>query len=78
MPIANIAPVLRDGILSHQRAASLLHADVSLADVQGKRAAKVVPNGLRLHQYANLYFHARNPMMYKRQAEAGSLCILRV
>ena len=31
-----------------------------------------------LHQYANLYFHARNPMMFKRQDEAPQLCVLRV
>jgi hypothetical protein len=31
-----------------------------------------------LHQYANLYFHARNPMLYKRLGEAASLCVLRV
>ncbi len=33
---------------------------------------------MKLHQYANLYFHARNPMLYKRLSEAGNLCVLRV
>jgi hypothetical protein len=37
-----------------------------------------VPGGLKLHQYANLYFDARNPMMYKRKAEAPDICVLRV
>jgi hypothetical protein len=37
-----------------------------------------VPQGLWLHQYANLYFHARNPMLYKRLGEARTLCVLRV
>jgi len=46
--------------------------------VQDKRDQKKVPGGLKLHQYANLYFHARNPMMYKRKDEASSLCVLRV
>ena len=37
-----------------------------------------MPGGLKLHQYANLYFHARNPMLYKRKDEATTLCVLRV
>ena len=37
-----------------------------------------MPGGLKLHQYANLYFHARNPMMYRRLAEVDRLCVLRV
>lgn len=45
---------------------------------QEKRDKKSVPNGLALHEYANVYFHARNPMLYKRQAEFGNLCILRI
>lgn len=47
-------------------------------EVQERRDKKRVPAGLRLHQYANLYFHARNPMLYKRKDDADSLCVLRV
>jgi len=78
MPIVNIVSVLKFGILSHEGISKLPHADVSLLDVQDKRARKSVPHGLRLHQYVNFYFHARNPMMYKRQGEAEKLCILRI
>lgn len=78
MPIANIASVMEHGILSHQGAARLEHADVSMADVQDRRANKSVPGGLRLHEYANLYFCARNPMMYRRQDERSRLCVLRI
>jgi hypothetical protein len=46
--------------------------------VQDKRDQKQVPGGLKLHQYANLYFHARNPMLFKRLNEAAELCVLRV
>jgi len=46
--------------------------------VQDKRDKKHVPGGLKLHQYANLYFHARNPMMFKRKDQASDLCVLRV
>ena len=78
MPIANIASVLEHGILSHDQAARLTHVDVSMADVQNRRAGKAVPGGLRLHQYANLYLCARNPMMYRRQNERSRLYVLRV
>ena len=46
--------------------------------IQEKRDQKLVPGGLKLHQYANLYFHARNPMLYKRLNEAANLCVLSV
>jgi hypothetical protein len=78
MPIANIGSVMTHGILSYERAAKLPHHSVAMQPVQDKRDQKQVPGGLKLHQYANLYFHARNPMLYKRQAEAPNLCILRI
>jgi hypothetical protein len=78
MPIANLASVMAHGILSYDGAAKLQHQSVALQPVQDKRDQKQIPGGLKLHQYANLYFHARNPMMYKRQAEAPNLCVLRV
>ena len=78
MPLANIPSVLTHGILSHEGAARLAHHSVALQAVQDLRDVKQVPGGLRLHQYANLYFHARNPMLSKRRNEAGNLCVLRV
>ena len=78
MPIANIGSVLAHGILSYERAAKLQHHSVAMQPVQDKRDQKQVPGGLKLHQYANLYFHARNPMMFKRKDEAPNLCIVRV
>ena len=78
MPMANIASVLVHGILSYERAAQLQHHSVVMQPVQDRRDRKQVPGGLKLHQYANLYFHARNPMLYKRKDDASNLCILRV
>jgi ssDNA thymidine ADP-ribosyltransferase, DarT len=78
MPIANVPSVMDRGILSHEQAAKVQHQSVALQPVQDKRDRKQVPGGLKLHQYANLYFHARNPMMFKRQAEAPNLCVLRI
>jgi hypothetical protein len=78
MPMENIPSVLKHGILSFEAASRIEHHSVALEDAQEKRDAKQVPGGLRLHQYANLYFHARNPMMSKRRARADDLCVLRV
>lgn len=78
MPVDNVGSVMQHGILSYERAAKLPHLSVALQPVQDLRDKKCVPGGLKLHQYANLYFHARNPMMYKRLAEVASLCVLRV
>jgi hypothetical protein len=78
MPIANVPSVMLHGILCNEEAAKLEHESVAMEEVQAVRHDKEVPGGLLLHQYANLYFHARNPMLYKRRAERDSLCILRV
>jgi hypothetical protein len=78
MPIVNMPSVMINGILSYERAAKLHHHSIALQPVQDKRDQKQVPGGLKLHQYANLYFHARNPMLFKRKGEAADLCVLRV
>lgn len=78
MPMVNVASVLAHGLLSYERAAKLPHQSVALQPVQDRRDHKHVPGGLKLHQYANLYFHARNPMLHKRLPEADNLCVLRV
>lgn len=78
MPMANIGSVMSHGILSYERAAKLRHASVAMQPMQDRRDQKHIPGGLKLHQYANLYFHARNPMLFKRLSEAASLCVLRI
>ena len=78
MPIGNVPSTMQHGILSYERASKLSHHSVAMQEVQDRRDQKQVPGGLKLHQYANLYFHARNPMLYKRKDEAADLCVLRV
>lgn len=77
-PIGNIPLILQHGILSHAQASRLPHLSVALQEVQDKRDLKRIPGGLALHEYANVYFHARNPMMSRRRDEAGKVCVLRV
>lgn len=76
IPIQNIPSVLTHGILSNVCAVNILHGDCSMAEIQDKRDMVQVPGGLKLHQYANLYFDARNPMMSKRREQAELLCVL--
>jgi ssDNA thymidine ADP-ribosyltransferase, DarT len=78
MPIANIPSVMKHGILSNEMVAQLVHRSVAMAEIQDRRDRVQVPGGLKLHQYANLYFHARNPMLFKLKAQAESLCVLRI
>jgi hypothetical protein len=76
MPIENIPSVLALGILSYERASRQQHRSVAMQVIQDKRDSKSIPGGLKLHQYDNLYFHARNPMLFKRRHE--DICVLRV
>ena len=78
MPMVNVASVIERGILSYDLAAKLPHFSIAMQPVQDRRNQKQVPGGLRLHQYANLYFHARNPMLHKRLSDAATLCVLRI
>ncbi|MGH2618519.1 MAG: DarT ssDNA thymidine ADP-ribosyltransferase family protein, partial [Thermomicrobiales bacterium] len=63
-PRANLDSIRVHGILSHARAAVLPHVSIANESVQHYLRNKRLPSGRMLHEYANLYFHARNPMMY--------------
>jgi len=76
--LANIPSILQHGIVSYAEAARLPHGSVALQAVQDKRDVKRVPGGFALHEYANVYFHARNPMMSTRRNEAHRICVLRI
>ena len=76
--IENIPSILEHGILSHEKASQLPHVSVAMNEVQDKRDTVTIPGGLRLHQYANLYFCARNPMMFKRRGMRDQLCVLQI
>lgn len=78
MPIENIPSVIKFGILSNNKAEKLLHASVAMQEIQDLRDCIKVPGGLDLHDYANLYFDPRNPMMFKRKDDADQLCVLKI
>ena len=77
-PIANMGSIDRLGILSHKRVEKIQHTTVAMAEIQELRAHKNIPSGRPLHDFVNLYLHARNPMMYKRRAQHAELCVIRV
>jgi hypothetical protein len=66
------------GILSHRRAAKIHHDSVAKAEIQDRRAKVVVPGGMALHAYANLYICGRNVMLYLRRGQHREICVLRV
>lgn len=78
MPLVNIPSVVQLGILSYDRAQEHPHKSIALDSVQARRDRVIIPNGQRLHSYANLYFTYLNPMMYKRKDIAETFCILAV
>jgi hypothetical protein len=78
VPMKNVSSILEHGILSHNRAAALIHDDISMHVIQDRRAKKQVPGGLLLHDYVNLYFNGRNKMMAKRRPEHDRICVLRI
>ena len=48
-------------------------------DVQDRRSGKRIPGTKKeLHDYANLYFDAHNPMLSARRSKNNEICVLRV
>lgn len=76
--ITNAPSIVQNGILCNRRAKQLQHDSIAMLEIQDLRANKIVPGGRALHDYANLYFSARNPMLYKRRDLHIELCVLRV
>lgn len=84
--LVNLPSIVEQGIACHRDAARMPHVSVADADVQRRRAQRRIPDGLALHEYANLYFNARNSMLYRvmhnydldRRVPAEELGILRI
>lgn len=78
MPFSNIHSVLKNGILCFEEAKNMEHTSVADKEVQARRDEIRIPNGDKLHAYANSYFDARNPMMYKLKEQYETMCVLRI
>jgi ssDNA thymidine ADP-ribosyltransferase, DarT len=81
-PIANLASIAKLGILCHNEANKIEHDDISDNTIQDLRRGKRMPHaagkGRELHEYANVYICARNPMMYVRKHLHTELVVLRL
>ena len=69
---------MKRGIICYNSARKITHRSIAMDEVQENRKAIRIQNGRFLHQYANLYFDFHNPMLYKRQGMAETICILAV
>src|SRR5437660_12681898 len=76
--IANVPSILRHGILSHNLAEQRAHDSVAMPEIQERRSNKQIPGARPLHDYANLYFDAHNPMLSKCRARNAEICVLRI
>ena len=76
--IANVTSILQHGILSHTLADELAHDSVAMPEIQERRTNKQIPGARMLHEYANLYFDAHNPMLSKCRQQNNGICVLRV
>lgn len=75
-PIANVPSIIKYGILSHKLSQKLPHDSLAMEEIQSKRKNKQIPGARKLHEYANLYFDAHNPMLSKRRNQNDQICIL--
>ncbi|MGH7768896.1 MAG: DUF4433 domain-containing protein [Candidatus Binatia bacterium] len=75
--IANVLSILQHGILSHTVAELVVHDSVAMPEIQERRRDKQIPGSGRLHDYANLYFDAHNPMLSRCRDRNNEICVLR-
>ncbi len=77
--VENLPAITREGLLSHDAVRGLDHVSIAHEGVQDLRATKLVA-GRPLHKYVNLYFWARNPMLYLRHVgeRRPGLCVLSI
>lgn len=76
--IANVPSIMQRGILSNELSKKVPRESLAMEEIQAKRKNKRIPGARRLHQYANFYFDAHNPMLSKRRNQNNQICILRV
>ncbi len=76
--ISNVASIMSEGILSHNEARRVHHRSIAEEGVQELRQKKIPGMNKLLHDYANLYFDAHNPMLSKLRVMNDTICVLRI
>jgi O-acetyl-ADP-ribose deacetylase (regulator of RNase III) len=69
--IKNVQSILQRGIFSHQRIRDedINYTPIYDEDIISRRQSIETPDGRSLWSFANLYFNARNPMLYRVRCE---------
>jgi len=80
--VSNLRSILELGILSHEEVIKQQLASKSIYDekIVSKRKDKTTPADLSLWAYANVYFQARNPMLYRvlHEESRDSIMVLQI
>jgi len=74
--IENVPSIIKHGILSHNESKKINSFSIAMPEIQQKRKDKIIPGAGKLHDYANLYFDAHNPMLSKCREHNDKICIL--
>jgi hypothetical protein len=81
--ISNVPSIVERGILAHNVLQKMTEknrinfSDISNSEVQEIRSGKKIPGtNKRLHDYANLYFDAHNPMLSSLRDKNSDICVL--
>jgi len=71
--IGNLGSILEKGILSHQKIEDerISYQAIYDEDIVSRRKDKKTPSGKNLWSFSNLYFNARNPMLFRVIREKG-------
>ncbi|MCX7680843.1 MAG: DUF4433 domain-containing protein, partial [Anaerolineae bacterium] len=81
-PVENLPSILEKGILSHAEVERRHIASTSIYDahIVASRKQRTTPDGKSLWEFANLYFQARNPMLYRvvREGKSRDIVVLAV
>jgi len=78
--ISNVQSIIEHGILSHNKSVKLPHDDsIAMQEMQEKRKIKkIYGTNKKLHDFANLYFDAHNPMLSRRRDQNTKISVLRI
>ncbi len=78
--ISNVQSIIEHGILSHNKSVKLPHDDsIAMQEMQEKRKIKKIHGtNKKLHDFANLYFDAHNPMLSRRRDQNTKISVLRI
>jgi len=78
--VDNVPSILRRGLLSHAEVErqGVKFTPIYDESIVSRRKERLTPEGRSLWDYANLYFQARNPMMYRviREKKKESLAVV--